>query len=97
MHEQYKIIVLRNNKAWCDIIINNNSTQSILKDISSRYPNSDGFTCQLYKKTGENRILSASEKGIKVLAIEDTYAAVTGSVINTPEAQALVKTAACLN
>lgn len=74
MYQQYKVTVLKHNKLWCEVIINQRDSASTLNDINARFPRSQGFTCSIYKKTGENRILSASDQGIKVLAIEEKYA-----------------------
>ena len=73
MNENYKVTVLRHNKIWSEIAIPAQSSQQIIQDIAERYPKEEGFHCQLYQKTAEQRILSSDEQGIKILASSNSY------------------------
>ncbi|MCE2572962.1 hypothetical protein [Motilimonas eburnea] len=73
MNDDYKVTVLKHNQLWCEIAINRRNATAVLSDIAVGFPKAAGFSYTLFKKSGENRILSADAQGIRLIGVEASY------------------------
>lgn len=69
----YRLTIHRHGRYWGQFDCEGPDAQQRLDDLAARLPTEEGFQLQRLKGIGEERILSSSADGLRVLAAQIQY------------------------
>ncbi len=76
MKSRYHITIQKQHRLWCQMNIDSTWAEDVLADLAVRYPETEGFSIEIYQAYESRRILETSRSGLKTLAIEYEMTAV---------------------
>lgn len=76
MKSRYHITITKQHRLWCHMNIDSTWAEDVLADLAVRYPQTEGFSIEIYQAYESRRILETSHSGLKTLAVEYEMTAV---------------------
>jgi hypothetical protein len=71
--EYLRVTVHLNQTYWCQIDIEHAAAEMALADVVRRFPEGEGYSVEVQRKTGERRLLESTPEGIRLLYAQGVF------------------------
>jgi hypothetical protein len=71
--QHFRVTVHLHRAYWCQVDIEHAAAEHALADVIRRFPEGEGYTLDIQRKTGERRLLESTPDGIRLLYAQGMF------------------------